>query len=249
MPNDSIPILHEDRHLLFVNKPPRMLAVPADLASARAKGRSLTEHLAHGGRDVLPVHRLDYDTSGVMVFAKDAPTRDGLIALFRRGAVTKVYLALVQGWPRPATGVLAFPIRDLGAAAAVSAAGEPARTRYATLRRIGPCALLSVEIDTGRHNQIRLHFAHIGHPLVGERKYAIGKAARATHNRVLLHAFKLGFQPPHLSHVLCITAPPPADFDAVTERLQREVVAAPPPRQPPPGRAHARRRQPRRRRR
>jgi len=85
---------------------------------------------------------------------------------------------------------------------------------------------VKVRLETGRHNQIRLHFAHVGHPLVGERKYAIGRLARVRHGRVLLHASSLAFTPAHLRHVLRITAPLPEDFSRTLE----EVAAAPPAR-------------------
>jgi 23S rRNA pseudouridine1911/1915/1917 synthase len=156
----------------------------------------------------------------VVLFAKDEPTREALVALFRDGKVEKVYLALVQGWPSPPSGVLDAPIRDLGASAVVARGGAPARTRYSTLRRAGPCALMKIKLETGRHNQIRLHFAHAGFPLVGERKYAIGRQARVRHGRVLLHASTLAFTPPHLHHVLRVTAPLPADFARVLEALE-----------------------------
>ena len=225
---EPLEILHEDGHVVLVNKPARMLTVAADPGAGRGKGTPLSERLRAGRAAIFPVHRLDFETSGVVLFAKDEPTRDGLVAQFREGRVEKTYVALVQGWPSPASGVFDFPIRDLGASAVVARGGAPARTLYSTTRRVGSCALMKIKLETGRHNQIRLHFAHAGWPLVGERKYAIGKQARVHHRRVLLHASTLAFTPPHLHHVLRITAPLPPDF----ERALEEIAAAASPRDP-----------------
>jgi RluA family pseudouridine synthase len=221
---ENLEILHEDGRLILVNKPARMLTVAADPGAGRGKGAPLCDRLQALRGDVFPVHRLDFETSGVVLFAKDEQTRDELVALFRDGQVEKVYLALVQGWPSPPGGVLDFPIRDLGASAVIAKGGAPARTRYTTVRRVGPCALMKVKLETGRHNQIRLHFSHVGYPLVGERKYSIGRLARVRHGRVLLHASSLAFTPSHLRHVLRITAPLPADFSRVLETLEASAA-------------------------
>jgi RluA family pseudouridine synthase len=210
-------ILHEDAHLLYVNKPAKMLATP--VPEAESKGPSLFERLQEAGRKLIPVHRLDYETTGVIVFAKDAGTAAALVDLFKNRHVKKVYQAIVHGWPEPVQGTIELKIRDKGAEAAISNRGEEAVTHYSTLRRIGPCALLRVEIETGRHNQIRLHFAHKGHPLIGERKYARGSDFIVRHGRVLLHSASIAFQPPHLSHVLKIAAPLAEDFEEALVRI------------------------------
>ena len=195
-------ILHEDAHLVFVDKPAKMLAVPVE--GAEAKGPSLVERLNAEGRGLIAVHRLDYETSGVIVLAKDQETADALIGIFRKKLIKKVYQALVHGWLQPPSGDYDFPIKDLGADARISPKGEAALTHYSTVEKVGPCSLVRIEIETGRHNQVRLHFAHSGHPLIGERKYARGAAFPIKHGRVLLHAREVAFQPPHLKHVLRI---------------------------------------------
>lgn len=216
----SIHILHQDRHLLFADKPARMLTVPAPKGRAENKGKPLLAHLLSDGHYIFAVHRLDYETSGVVVFAKDIEMRDEMMALFKAKAVSKSYEALCQGTMRGRHGVLDFPIRDLGATACIHKDGEPARTRYEVLEEYGTCSLLRLHPETGRHNQIRLHLAHIGKPIVGERKFAIGRAAVHRHKRVLLHATCLKFQPSHLSHPLRIKSRLPEDFQAYLNDLE-----------------------------
>lgn len=216
MSDRPITILHKDRRLLFAAKPARMLttAVPGV-----DKGRPLEDRLRDQGHDVRAVHRLDYETTGAVVFARDDETAEELIDLFRRRLVRKTYLALVQGHPRQRTGTHDSPIKDLGASARIDPEGKPAITHYEVLEDVGPCALVRLRPETGRHNQIRLHMAHAGHPLVGERKFARGRDAVAAHRRVLLHAATLGFHPSHLEHALRIRCPLPDDFERVLKEL------------------------------
>ena len=205
-------VLFEDERLLAVHKPPRMLTVAAPRGEAQEKGSPLIERLRQEGHRVLAVHRIDYETSGVVLFAKDDEMREALMDLFKRREVRKSYLLLVLGRPRPPRGRIDLPIKDLGASAAIAADGSPAITHYETLETVGPCTLLRAHPETGRHNQIRLHFARIGHPLVGERKFAVGRDAVLRHKRVLLHAESLEFRPPHLEREIRIVAPLPEDF-------------------------------------
>lgn len=212
----SITVLHKDRRLLFVSKPARMLTVGVDGVD---KGTPLADRLIEDGHEVIPVHRLDFETTGAVVFARDEEMAEELIDLFRTRRIKKGYLALVQGRPRKKSGVIDEPIKDLGASARIGPDGKPAVTHYEVLETIGACALLRLRPETGRHNQIRLHMAHIGHPLVGERKFARGRDAIVKHRRVLLHAATLSFHPSHLEHALRIRCPLPDDFERVLTDL------------------------------
>lgn len=215
-----VTILHEDEHLLVCAKPPGLLTV----APPRSRGsteETLVDRLRREGHpEALPVHRLDRETTGVIALARDPQTRDRLMDLFKARQVRKTYLAVVQGHPRPATGTLSFPIKDLGATAIIASDGLPATTNYRTLETVGPCALLELELLTGRHNQARLHLAHVGHPLVGERKYALGREAVVRHKRAALHAFRLVFTPPGGSAELAFEAPLPVDLQNLLEKLR-----------------------------
>lgn len=232
-----IPILYQDEHLLVASKPPGVLSVGASEGE-----RALPELLAAEGLDVLPVHRLDRDVSGAILFAKDEATRAALEELFRARALRKVYWALAQGRVEPSDGAWTRPILEEGGFARVSALGKPATTRYRTLRSLATSTELEVDLVTGRYNQIRLHAAHAGHPLVGERKYARGKDSpvRSRSRRVALHAWRLELPHPITGARLELEAPLPEDLVELRERA-RDAKA---PREPSP-RNERRRRRPR----
>lgn len=213
-------VLYEDERLLVCSKPPNLLTVPPP--RGRAKGEeTLPDRLRREGHGtLLPVHRLDRETSGVVVLARDKEARDVLMGAFKRREVRKGYVAWVQGHPEPRDGVLTFPIKDLGARAVVDPGGQPAETRYQVKARVGPCARVEIDLRTGRHNQIRVHFAHIGHPLVGERKYARGKDAVVRHKRAALHAAWLEFTHPFNGERLHLRAPIPKDLENFQDRLK-----------------------------
>jgi len=213
-------VLHLDERVLVCAKPPGMLTVPAPRGDRKGGDTILADRLRQDGHGVVfPAHRIDKETSGVVVCARDKETRDRLMGTFKRREVEKTYLAIVQGHPKPAEGTLRFPIKDLGALATVSADGQAAETRYRTRRRLGPCALVEVDLLTGRHNQIRLHFAHIGHALVGERKYARGAAAIARHKRAALHASRIQFVHPWSGELIVAEAPIPKDLENLVAKL------------------------------
>ncbi|MEE9391386.1 MAG: RluA family pseudouridine synthase [Planctomycetota bacterium] len=212
MAKRPLSLIYEDDDMLAVDKPARMMSVPAPKGS-KDLGLSVWERLRADRRKAIAVHRLDYETSGVLVFAKNQKAADRLIEAFRSRRVEKTYLCLVQGWPSPPRGKLIFPIKDLGASAVISKAGKPAETFYEVIRRVGRCALVEARIQTGRHNQIRLHFAQVGHAIVGERKFARGRDAIVKHKRALLHALALDFIPPDLPQALRIESPLPPDFE------------------------------------
>lgn len=156
----------------------------------------------------------------MLILARDKDAREELMDLFKQKQVKKLYLAWVQGAPNPPTGALRFPIRDLGARSVVHPGGQSAETRYRTEARLGPCARLCVDLQTGRHNQIRVHFAHIGHPLVGERKYARGRDATVRHKRAALHASRVEFTCPFSAVAIRLDAPIPQDLTNLEARLR-----------------------------
>jgi 23S rRNA pseudouridine1911/1915/1917 synthase len=207
-------VLHSDARLLVVLKPAGMLSVP----SPGATGRTVAESLRAEGIAALPVHRLDRDVSGAMVLAKDEQARAALEELFRDREVTKTYWALVQGRLSQSSGTFAFPILDAGSHARVSARGKPAVTRWRVRRRFRAVTEVEVDLETGRYNQIRLHFAHAGHPLVGERKYARGKDDPLRARRVALHAERLRFPHPFGQGAVDVTAPLPEDLAELLDR-------------------------------
>lgn len=217
----DLSILHQDEHFVVVAKPARLLSV-------RAPGSDepcVADVLAERGIDARPVHRLDRDVSGAMILALDDATKSKLEDAFRERAVRKTYWALAQGHVRPAQATLRQPILEEASFARVSARGKEAITRYRTLESLPTSTVVEVEIATGRYNQIRVHFAHAGFPLVGERKYARGKDSpvRAPSRRVALHAWKLAFPHPVTGALLEIEAPLTPDLVELRAQAARPI--------------------------
>ena len=210
-------ILHRDATLVVVDKAPGVLTVGAP----GSKQRCLLDDLRRDGLAVAPVHRLDKETSGVLLLCLDKAQRAALEQLFRTRSVTKEYLALVHGRPASPVGTLDLPILDKGATAQVDRRGRPAQTRYEVLESLGGVSLVKLQPTTGRHNQIRVHMAYIGHPLVGDRKFGQRPRSRGPRGddrearRTLLHASRLAFEHPLGGRPLDLTCEPPEDFQAV----------------------------------
>jgi RluA family pseudouridine synthase len=207
---EPIPILHRDPHLIVVSKPAGMLSVP----TPGADGLSLPEALEREGLAAIPVHRLDREVSGAVILALDEETREGLEQAFRERTVEKTYWAIAQGRVQPLEGTHRYPILEQGSFARVSARGKPSTTRYRTLERFPTTTVLEVDLVTGRYNQIRLHFAHAGFPLVGERKYARGKDSpvRFRSRRVALHSWRVALTHPRSGKRIEVEAPIPEDL-------------------------------------
>lgn len=209
-------ILYEDEQLLVVDKPAGLLTV----GHPGSKGRCLLDELRAIGRPVAPVHRLDRETSGLVLLSL-APheLREDLETAFRERRIEKTYLALVLGSPLSDRARLELPILDQGKTAKVDRRGRPAVTSYEVLERFAQVSLLRCKLETGRHNQIRLHLAHVGHALVGDRKFGHRDArlTRVPVSRTLLHASALALKHPQSGERLAVEAPLPADFRAAIE--------------------------------
>ncbi len=174
-----VDVLHEDPDLLVVAKPAGLVCHPT---KGDAWSSLIGRVRLHLGLDAEPqmVHRLDRETGGVMVFGKTAEASLELRRLWQEGLVTKAYQALVHGWPAADAGWIDAPLgRDpdsqLAIKDTVRSDGTPARTRYRVESRItrpeGRFARVRVWLDTGRKHQIRIHLAHLGHPIVGDKMY------------------------------------------------------------------------------
>ena len=237
---EAIPlaILYEDADLIVLDKPAGLVVHPAP---GNPAGTLVNALLAHCGPEGLPgiggerrpgiVHRLDRETSGVMVVAKTATALATLSAAFAARDLDRAYLALVWGLPNPAQGEIAGSIgrdpRDRKRMAVV-ALGKPALTRYTTLaQRETAVALLECRLATGRTHQIRVHLASHGHPVVGDPVYLrrIPAAARSLPDpprgvlldfpRQALHAARLGFTHPRTGTAMSFSTPPPQDMQAL----------------------------------
>jgi 23S rRNA pseudouridine1911/1915/1917 synthase len=212
---------------MAVHKAPGVLTV----SHPGSRERCLLDDLRRDGHKVAPVHRLDKETSGVLLLCLAPAIRSELIELFRQREVGKRYLAVVRGRPASTTAVIEVPILDQGATARVDRRGKHAVTRYEVIEQFDAGAsLLRVTMETGRHNQIRVHLAHIGHPLLGDRKF--GRRLRRDSRdplpsapRTLLHAERLVFKHPGTHRKQTLRCSPPDDFEAVLQALR----ASPPP--------------------
>lgn len=226
----ALDVLYEDETLLVLNKPAGLVVHPA---AGHADGTLVNALLHHCpdlggiGGEIRPgiVHRLDKDTSGVLVIAKNDFALHGLAAQFKERTLRKEYLAAVWGEPKPPRGVIRTLIgrnpRNRKKMSARPASGRPAVTHYEVLSRHGGVSLLRVRIETGRTHQIRVHLAHIGHPVVGDRQYGRArKGLRATPPaRQMLHAERLACTHPRTRAPLEFAAPIPQDLHAFLRDL------------------------------
>lgn len=168
------------------------------------------------------VHRLDKDTSGLMVVAKTEPAHHDLSAQLKERRVQKGYLALAAGLPEPSEGVVDAPIaRDPRhrKRMAVVGGGREARTRYRVVERVGSYSLLELEPETGRTHQIRVHLAYLGHPLLGDGVYGRRSSLLARH---FLHAHRLGFRRPVSGEAMAFQSPLPPELALVLPELRRQ---------------------------
>lgn len=232
-----VSVLYEDDDLAVLDKPAGMVVHPA----GEVVGGTLANALAHrwGAAPGL-VHRLDRDTSGVMVVARTAEAQGRLTEQFRGRAVSKHYVALVHGRVAAAGGVFDAPLgRDkknrLKMVACAPGEGRAALTLYAVRARWEAVTLLDVEIKTGRTHQIRVHCAHAGHPVVADEMYGRGRTAQTRDaalrgafealGRQFLHAARLGFEHPRTGERLGFEASLPSDLRACLAEVERVGAA------------------------
>jgi 23S rRNA pseudouridine1911/1915/1917 synthase len=235
----SLPVLYQDEWLVVVDKPAGLLSVPtspeAEEDTALVRVQEYARHLNPRRPYAAAVHRLDRDTSGALAFALKPEARGALRDLFREHRIERRYAALVEGMPRAESGVVDAPLYDEYEAGKrrVARRGEPARealTRWSMRERFERAALLDVELGTGRQHQIRVHLAHIGHPVLGDHVYRdrrIGPPADAP--RQMLHARLLAFRHPFTQAQVSVESPLPEDFRKVLAALRRASRRAAPP--------------------
>nr|WP_272909002.1 RluA family pseudouridine synthase [Nitrospina gracilis] len=223
---EAIPldIVYEDASLIVVNKPPGMVVHPAPGHSTGTLVNALLHHcrdLTGIGGVARPgiVHRLDKDTSGLVLVAKTAAALENLSAQFKERQVKKVYLALVKGRVEPASGWIDAPIgrhRVHRKKMALNEGGREAQTYYAVEKQFREYALVRVEPKTGRTHQIRVHLASIGCPILGDRLYGHLRGASVPRlERQALHAYRLEVTHPESGERVQWEAPLPEDLTRV----------------------------------
>jgi len=225
-------VLFEDKDLLVIDKPAGLVVHPA----AGHQERTLVHALLHHCRGELSgiggvarpgiVHRLDKDTSGCLLVAKNDVTHRALIAQFQGRDVRKEYLAFVWGELEEEPGKIAAPIgrnpRNRQKMAVNVRGAKPALTEYEAIERFEECTAVKVVLHTGRTHQIRVHFASIGHPVLGDATYGRKRQSPLTARtrRQMLHAHRIGFEHPRTKRWIELTAPLPADMKELLNWLR-----------------------------
>ena len=215
-------IAWEDEHLLVVDKPAGVVVHPGSGVRSGTLAQALAGRAAGGADPERPgiVHRLDRDTSGLLVVARSDAVHRALAADLAERRIRRVYLALVEGLPPARTGTIDAPIgRDRRHRTRMSVDTDTPRravTHFELERRLPADALERVTLETGRTHQIRVHFAAIGHPVAGDPEY--GHAGRHGLERQFLHAARLAFVHPVTGAEIDVSSPLPDDLAAALER-------------------------------
>jgi 23S rRNA pseudouridine1911/1915/1917 synthase len=199
-----VTILYEDDDLLVIDKAAGLLTI-ASPTETEETVVAILNHRVH------VVHRLDRDSSGVLVFAKDGDMRERLQALFAAHDIDRVYVAIIHGQlPEPIGTFRSYLAEDRSLHVKSAAKGKEAITHYRTLTSGARYSMLEITLETGRRNQIRVHLAEAGHPIVGDTMY--GNVRENPIGRLALHARQLGFVHPGTGKKLTFTVPIPEVF-------------------------------------
>lgn len=208
-------IVYEDDDILVVNKGYGLLSMGNDKVKEGTAYSILKDYLKWKDprNKIFIVHRLDRDTSGLMVFAKSMEAKERLQHNWNNMVISRKYLAVVEGAPDPAEGEVRSYLAENSRFEVYSTdkpgEGQLAVTRYRTLRTGNGFALMEVELDTGRKNQIRVHMKDLGHPITGDRRYGAGSSPI---HRMALHAQTLRFVHPMTRRDMNFTTPVPSSF-------------------------------------
>ncbi len=237
--NQQIEVLYIDDYIIVVNKPAGYLSIPDRFDANKP---SVSAFLKSKYGNIFVLHRLDKDTSGIMIFARNAESHKHLSNQFEKHSLKKKYLALVEGFVQNDTGTIDKPIGESKASGGqmiISAKGKPSITLYKVLKRFKKYTLIEADILTGRMHQIRVHFKSIGHHLaidsmygnrselfisdIKTKKLSVSKyeEEKAIMNRTTLHAFALEFEHPFTLEKMRLEAPPHKDMKALITQLEK----------------------------
>ncbi len=227
VPDATFAVAYEDEHLLVVDKPAGVVVHPARGHSAGTLAQALSGRIAGGDdpRRAGIVHRLDRDTSGLLVVARTEAAHAALKEMMRRREVTREYLALVEGRPAARAGTIDAPVgRDRRVRTRVSTDTDeprPAITHFELEDALEDFTLLRVRLETGRTHQIRAHLLAIGHPVAGDPEY--GRKGRLGLERQFLHAERLAFTHPATGTPIDVRSPLPEDLRRALEKAGRST--------------------------
>lgn len=216
----GIAIVYEDDYLLVVDKEAKLLSIATDKERRETAYSIVSDYLKRTDKEakVYVLHRLDRDTSGLMLYAKSPEVQETLQRNWDRMIQVRSYIAVVQGRPQPSEGVITSWLTEdknfVMHSADFDNGGQKAITHYKTVKSIRKYTMLSLNLETGRKNQIRVHMQHIGHPIVGDKKY--GSTTNAI-KRMALHAYELQFEHPVTGEVLEFKSPIPEKMQMLVE--------------------------------
>ena len=211
----QVPVLYEDENCLVFNKPSGLLVIPSDKNEHHTLENIANQQQGHPQVHLYPAHRLDRDTTGVILFAKGKDCREQLMGFFKEKRVKKTYIAFVHGRVAQASGKIRIPIKDFHQRKFAShLPAQSALTYYEVEDYYKDFTVVRVMPVTGRTNQIRIHFAKIGHPLVGEDKYAFRRDFALRFRRTALHALRLEWPQMAGKGTIKVEAPLAADMEA-----------------------------------
>lgn len=212
------PLLYEDEHLIVVNKPAKLLSVATDKEKTRTAYHIVTDYVKarRVGDRIFVLHRLDRDTSGVLMFARDPETKELFQSRWNEMVTRRGYLAVVEGVPRPDRDTIRSYLVETDTHMSFSGApgkgAKEAVTSYQTVKAGNGYALLDISIETGRKNQIRVHMKEKGCPVAGDKQYG---ARTNPIGRLCLHANELSFTHPVTGEAVTFKAKMPRDFNRV----------------------------------
>ncbi|MDD4980170.1 MAG: RNA pseudouridine synthase [Candidatus Omnitrophica bacterium] len=194
----NIPVIYEDDWLLVLDKPSGLLTIPTPKNESRTLSSILNEDAKKRGLSyrLYPCHRLDRETSGLIIYAKGKSVQKNMMHAFRDRKIKKTYLAFVQGRLALEKGDMRYPIE-----------GKNAVTGYRVVEKRNGFTVVEAAPLTGRTNQIRIHFKRIGHPLLGETKFAFRRDFELKAKRLCLHAQRLEFAHPVSKKIISLAAP------------------------------------------
>ena len=222
----ELSVLYEDDAIVALNKPAKLLAVPAENSSAPSALSLLSAELKHKRQRAFVVHRIDRYTSGILLFAKTWPDREALVRQFLEHTPVRQYLAVVRGHlkDKDKDGVLVHHFRQEGMFQKLTKERDPKATRaelrYSVERLLRGATLVRVSLVTGLQNQIRVQLSALGHPVIGDRKYHPEEASERRITRVALHAAHLEVAHPRTGQNISIDCEPPADFQSLLQALK-----------------------------
>ena len=218
----GLTILHEDKDILVVEKPAGLLTIGTERNKSRTVHYLLNDYVRKGNpksrNRVYVVHRLDQDTSGILLFAKSEPAKKFLQEHWEQ--TDKYYLAIVQGQLTPEEGTISTYLAENTAHKVYSTAdttkGKLSRTAYKVVKKTKALSLVEIHLLTGRKHQIRVHFAENGHPVIGDNKYGSGKVVS---KRLVLHARSISFTHPFNGKQMTFDTGIPGDFVRLLGKL------------------------------